>query len=410
MDEQYKQRIQNVLSSCDISDIAPYLSKGANQCPSCNKKGKFYVYPTGVKCYSSSCDLHKYRDLISFYGYLNHLTYHEALLVLEKKGGLVVDNYNDRHQLLNQLLSIYSYYLFSTEGKEALRYLNSRGFTNEYLQLARIGYAPLSNVLKLHGIDKKELIKQKMISSNETDYFKNRIIFPVYSRHKKLVHLIGRYVGAVPTDEDGNDLIPRYKNSKSVSHKSTDFLLFENNLSVYESRNRVILTEGCTDSFTLNQYGIPVLGMLGIEKLSNHYYKLKNIKKIYCIFDNDRFDINHPVYPNQYKSWSRILPELIDLQFCLPHTDFYIWMVPTDKGKDINDYFIKSEGSAKTKVNFIFKKAVSLIDFLIQEYKYDFSKHITILRLIKLKNSDPALLESVIPSDYSPIDYLMKVI
>lgn len=410
MDDQYKQRIQAVLNNYQISDIAPFLSKGANQCPACSKKSKFYVYSTGVKCYSSSCELHKYRDLISFYGYLNHLTYHEALLALEKTSGLNNHNYDERHDLLNQILYIYSYYLFSKEGEQALRYLISRGFSKEYLQLARIGYAPFTNALKLHGIDKNQLVKNKLISSNESDYFKNRIIFPVYSRHKKLVHLIGRYVGSVPSDEDGNDLIPRYKNSKSVKHKSTDFLLFENNLSIYEKRQKVILTEGCTDTFTLNQYGVPVLGMLGIEKLSNHYYKLKNLKKIYCVFDNDRFPIDHPVYPNQYKSWSRILPELIDLQFCLPDIDFYIWMVPSNKGKDINDYFTKSEGTTKYKINCIYNKAVPLIDFLISEYKYDFSKHITILRLIKLKNRDPQLLGSVIPTDYSPIDYLMKLI
>lgn len=411
MDDQYKQRIQTVLSQITISDIAPQLSQGANQCPACHKKGKFYVYSTGMKCYSSSCELHKYRDLIGFYGYLNHLSYHEALVTLEKSKGLSNLDYDQRHQLLNQVLTIYNHYLFNVEGQEALRYLNDRGFSNEYLQLSRIGYAPVSNVLKLHGIDKRDLMKQQLCSITGNDYFKNRIIFPVYSRHKKLVHLIGRYVGNVPLDKDGDELYPRYKNSRSVQHKSTDFLLFENNLSVYENkRGLAILTEGCTDSFTLNQYGLPVLGMLGIEKLANHYYKLKNLKQIYCVFDNDRFDIDHPVYPNQYKSWSRILPELVDLQFCLPHIDFYIWMVPSSFGKDLNDYFLNTSGSNKSKADYIFNESISLTDFMISEYKYDFSKHITLMRLIKLKGGDLKALEAVIPPDYSPTDYLMKVV
>lgn len=409
MNEQYLQRIQNVIARYPSNTLFPEFVKGANQCPSCNKRGKFYVYDNGVKCFSSSCDLHKFRDVIKFNADRKGISYHQSLLELEKVAGLKQNEFDDRHKTLTEVLNVYHHYLFLPEAKEALQYLLNRGFLKEFLMHYMIGYAPPFNVLQAYGLNKQELIENKLLDNRHNDYFRNRIIFPIYSRTGQLMHLNGRYLGDISLDCDGEPVHPRYKCTKTVkNNKITQFLLLEQNINTYIKRKKVILTEGCTDTFTLYQYGLPVLGMMGVERLSSHYYKLKDIPTVYCVFDNDRFDLDHPLYPNQYKSWSRILPSLIDLQMLLPDTDFRIWTVPPELGKDINDYF--KQGTFKQNIKRLYEDSVDLLDFLLEEYKYDFSRHIEIARLFKIKNKDLDKLNNIIPKDFSYTDYLLKIL
>jgi len=409
LNEEYKQRIQNILNIYSGNSLFPDLKKGANTCPECHKRNKFYLYDTGVKCFSTKCSLNKFKDIINFYAYRNNYSYNEALLELENNAGINNSKiYDERNEFLTHIISIYNNYLFSKEGKVAINYLKKRGFLSEFLETYMIGYAPSFNLLKLYDVDKTLLKKHNLVDEYGNDYFRNRIIFPIYSRNNKLVHLNGRYINDIPKDDTGEDLISRYKCSKTYKTKITQYLLFENNLNNYKNKKTVILTEGCTDSFTLYQYGIPVLGMLGIEKLSSHYFKFKDLKQIICVFDNDRFPLDHPIYPNQYKSWSRILPELINLQHMLPNLNFKVWMVPPELGKDINDYFLNY--SYKKAIKNIYNSSIDLLDFLIEEYKYDFSKHIELAKLCKLKDKDLSILTEVIPKDYSCIDYLMKLV
>ena len=409
MDEAYLQRIQNVLARYPNNSLFPEYRKGANTCPHCKKKNKFYVYDTGVKCYSRSCKLHKYRDLIKFYGEQKGLSYNQSLLELEGQLGLSANSLDKRNEVLIEALNIYHHFLFQPESKEALQYLLGRGFLKEFLMTSMIGYAPPYNVLQAYGLEKKDLNENYLLDYKGNDYFRNRIIFPIYARDGNLVHLNGRYMGDIPKDKEGDDVFPRFKCSKSINRfKITDFLLLEQNIKSYVKKKKVFLTEGCTDTFTLYQYGLPVLGLMGIQKLASHYYKLKDFDIIYCIFDNDRFPIDHEFFPNQYKSWSVILPNLIDLQHMLPNTQFKVWTVPTELGQDLNDYF--NQGKYKANISRIYKESVDLLDFLIEEYKYDFSKHIEIAKLFKLKNKNLDQLNKVIPKDYSYTDYLLKVI
>lgn len=430
MDTALQERLERVRSAISITDICPELKpQGTCDCPACGKRSKLSVWGNQtVKCWSPSCSLNKSRDVVSFYRHLKGLEdrsgFYQALKDLEKLGRIASDSQDSdaRSRLLEQCLTIYQHYLWSEQGKEALDYLRSRGFYDEAIQEQGIGFAPSDTCLREWDIDHNALKREGMLK-NRREYYSNRIIFPIKNYTGRLVHFVGRYLGEVPKDEYGEDRLPRYKDSQGAGGLpgTKAFLAFENYIPDYLKRPDpyVVLGEGYPDTFTLFQRGIPALGLLGLEKLTSHAHKLKGFKCCICVFDNDTYAANHPTHPLEYKSWRRVIPQLMEMQMILPHVEFYMWMVPekskntegkTYAAKDINDWVARSGKPMNELWGIVQSQQQEFISAVVDKLGSDISQHGALLKLIAATSRDPHILQRFISPEMSPVEYAIRIL
>ena len=412
MDIEFQERLNQIASntSWNYIDASFVKESGTVQCPFCKRKGKGYLYPNYFKCFSSRCN--KRGNKVNVYKELNQLSFWEAVKQLERSSGLdpktQSKEFQRRNDLLSEVLYIYHCLLIEEEKyKPALNYLIDRGLTLEYIKQKQIGYAPAcrSTLSEYKYIRENSLILQEL-TNNYGDFFHSRIIFPIYNQNGYLVHLTGRQFPDIETDW-------KYLDSKSVRTigSSKQFLLFEEEIKHYlESSDTVYLTEGVMDTFVCNQLGINVLGLLGLQKIMSHVSKLSKFKKVVAIFDNDRYDLDHPYFPGELKSWRQVNPQLVDLQTYLgADTKIYTCMIPESSGcKDVNDYY-KKYGLAKLK-DMLNSNEISLTKSFIQNCRGDMSEHLTALKLVSTTGEGKELLRQYIAEDFDPLDYAIKVL
>lgn len=402
-------RLDAISSSTNWSYIHSSFIKdsGTVDCPFCRRKSKGYLYPNFYKCFSSRCGVQ--GDKVNLYKKLNQLTFWDAVKELETKSGLDPKSQNKGLEKRSKLLSevLYIYHCLLLDNPLAINYLTSRGLTLDYIKQKQIGYAPLSRktLSQYKYLKENSLILQELVN-NYGDFFHNRIIFPIYNQSGYLVHLTGRQFPDIETDW-------KYLDSKSVkvAGSSKQYLLFEEEIKHYlEKDNVVYLTEGVMDSFILNQQGLPVLGLLGLQKIMSHVSKLSQFKKVIAIFDNDRYDLDHPYFPGEFKSWRLVMSQLVDLQTYLGKTTaIYTCMVPESSGcKDVNDYYQKN--GLDNLINMFDTNSSSLTTSFITNCKGDLSEHLTALKLIATTGEGKELLKQYIAEDFDPLDYAIQVL
>jgi hypothetical protein len=413
------ERIEYIKSQVGITDVYPQAREhGSSTCPCCNSRGKFHVSNNSYfRCFSSLCELNSYRlgnDCIALYRYLNNLEdksgFGKALDELEKlHGGVTYQaSVSDRSEVLEKVSAIYQYHLFSDRGKPALDYLISRGFDDLFLKIAGVGYAPDSSSLRFFDVDSTSLKDQGLLD-DDREYYSNRVIFPIRNIRGELVHFTGRYLGDVPLDSAGKELLPRYKDTKSIgSIKGTkSYLAFGEKINTYPS-DVLYLVEGYPDAMSLVQLGFPAVGILGLEKLSSHYSLFSKFKRIVCVFDNDRFKDDHPKYPRQYKSWIRIIPQLIDLQLLLPNLLVEVFKFDSDSGvKDINDWLVK--GGTKKDFADVVKASVDIVEYLISNWYFDLTKHLDLVKLVSTTGRGYDQMKRLVPEDIGALDYSLRL-
>jgi hypothetical protein len=421
-----EERVEKILSEIKISHIFPEATSSSHVCPSCGKRGKFYQVGGDklAKCYSSSCEFNITKNVINSYKWKHRLTYYEAIVQLEQHFGLTTVNIvPQRSKVLEQCLDIYQHYLWSEVGKEALNYLRSRGFLDEIIKQEKLGFAPHTSSLRKFDFSIEDL-KNEGLLYEDKEFYSKRIILPIRDGKGNLVHLNGRYVGAIPKSANGEDLCGRYKETKSMPGvpSSKSLLGFENLIPEYLTQtDTLIISEGYLDGLSLIQLGIPAVSSFGLEKISSHYSKFNKFKNLIFMFDNDTYDVNHPKYPLEYKSWIRILPQLIDLQIALPKVNFYICMVPlttrTKTGilkptKDINDWLNASKLTSTQTLNYINSHKRELISSLISKWGSKLEHHLTLLRLINITNRVDLKqdMEKYINPTVSILDYALNLV
>lgn len=412
IDPELQNRLELINSQTTWSQISSAFTKesGTTQCPYCLRRGKGYLYPNYFKCFSSRCA--KRGDKVNVYKQLHQLSFWQAVKDLEANSGLDPKSQSKEFDKRNEILSevLYIYHSLLLEDEHAMNYLISRGFDEDYIKRKQIGYAPISRkTLSLYPhLKENQLIMQELIT-NYGDFFHQRIIFPIYNQNGYLVHLTGRHFPG-----ESNDY--KYLDSKAVRvvGSSKQYLLFEEEMDSYlKLGDTIYLTEGVMDSFILNKLGFPVLGLLGLQKIMNHVHKLGQFKKVVAVFDNDKYDLDHPMYPGEYKSWRMVNSQLIDLQTYLGRgTQIMTCMMPEEvKGvytKDINDVY-QSTGTEYLKKMLNQNKKDLTLSF-IKEYKGDLSMHEMALKLITSTGRGANELRKYVAEDFDPVDYALKVL
>ena len=196
---------------------------------------------------------------------------------------------------INQFaLNLYSANLFtknevSANARSALR---DRRITQETAKLFELGYSPNSwTWLVDQHLDNELLEKANLILKTDAghyrDYFKNRIIFPIFFQ-KRLIGFTGRTLGV-------SQKIPKYLNSRDSDWFKKSKLLYGWSQNAQEIRRQkhIVITEGQFDVLQLHQRGIQnavaVSGSYFGPDQANLFKK--SVKKATIMSDGDKAGI-----------------------------------------------------------------------------------------------------------------------
>lgn len=412
IDQEFLTRIETAQESITWQDLKFIKTKGTVDCPFCLVKNKGYLYDNYFKCFSSKCG--EKGNKISIHQKLNNLSFYEALQDIECKGDVDIqaqeDFFKSRTNLLSDVLEVYNNELVLHP--EVLNYLFERGFKEEFILREQIGYAPHNAILKNYSLNSNSLRRHDLLRKHG-EFFCNRIMFPVYNTNGFLVHLTGRYFPGTPENY-------KYLDSPAlpVIGSCKDYLLFEKYIPYYKNNKDILfLVEGVPDAYILKQCGCNVLGLQGLQKILKQSSKLQSFKKIIAVFDNDRFDLNHPNYPGQFKSWRVVLDQLVDLQIYLGgDVEIQTAMIPEDMlykdkaVKDINDLYLYFNENKDHLVSTLKNIAMDIVDYYITIHKGDMAYHRTALKLVCATKRGLETLDTYIPKDWSPLKYALKIL
>lgn len=299
--ELVSESVQLVQNGRDFKCICPfhndhnpsmvvYPDRGTWRCWVCN---------TGGDCFSW---VEKYDD-VSFF---------EALKILAEKAHLELPKLSpgaNQAQRSNQVEktslfdvmkwaeSQFHHCLLETpEGEYARRYLmEDRGYTEETIKQFRLGFHPDNwqwLVNRAQGkfaaplLAEARLIFKKENHTRYSDYFVNRVMFPVRDERKRVVAFGGRILPG-----SGSEGLAKYFNSPESIIFTKSKLLF----GLDEARQRiretetVVVVEGYTDCITAHQFGVSnVVATLGTALTETHVSYLKRLaRKVVLVFDGD---------------------------------------------------------------------------------------------------------------------------
>ncbi|MCJ7790429.1 MAG: DNA primase, partial [Candidatus Atribacteria bacterium] len=162
-------------------------------------------------------------------------------------------------KLNNLVANYYREGLFRTpQGEKILNYLKKRGINDSTIEKYKLGYASagwdvLTDFLKKKGYSYEDLIKVGLIKKSKTegkflDYFRDRIIFPIFDLQGGIIGFGGRVL---------DDSLPKYINSPETLIYNKGSNLYSLNFAKEDIRknNSAIIVEGYTDVLITQQYG-----------------------------------------------------------------------------------------------------------------------------------------------------------
>ncbi len=303
-----REKIQEIRQSVDIVDvIGNYISLERS---GRNYKGLCPFHEDSNPSMSVSPEKQIYHcfvcnaggNVFDFVVEYNKISFIEAVKIVADLGNVDLSGYQleyqapvDEHkqplyQLQDDALNLYSFYLFTTQGKLAKEYLAKRHLDNDVINYFNIGYAPHGNVLtkafKQNGIDYKTMVKTGLVveSYEGKDLFEHRIIFPIHNNSGQVVAFSGRLF-------DDNPNAPKYINSPETEIFIKGNTLYNYHRAVKSIRQSgyVIICEGFMDVIAYYRAGIEnAVALMGTAFTKNHLNAIKRVtKNVYISLDGD---------------------------------------------------------------------------------------------------------------------------
>lgn len=166
---------------------------------------------------------------------------------------------NDVFEALRLAQDTFERALYSPQGKSALDYIRNRGFRDETIRKAGLGYAPggydtMLRLARTHGLSEQAMLNAGLVSESQRgdrpyDRFRNRITFPIHNLSGKVIGFGARAIA--PDDE------PKYLNSPEteVYHKGDILYGLHVAREAIRRADRVLLVEGYLDWLSLMENG-----------------------------------------------------------------------------------------------------------------------------------------------------------
>jgi len=267
--------LEEIRNRCDIVDIISeyvHLKQAGKSfkglCPFHGEKTpSFMVSPEKQLFHCFGCG--EGGNVFNFLMKYEKISFFEAVKMLAKKSGVSLpvdeekENFLNRqkerlYKLNNLTANYYRECLFKTnQGKKIINYLKKRGINDTSVEKYKLGYAPsgwdvLTNFLKKKGYSYEELTKARIISKSKIegkyiDYFRDRIIFPIFNLSGRVIGFGGRVL---------DDSLPKYINSPETLVYNKGSNLYSLNFAKEDIRKKgyLIIVEGYTDVLITQQY------------------------------------------------------------------------------------------------------------------------------------------------------------
>lgn len=380
MDEvsQIRERID--LASF-ISEYIPLKKMGRNFkaiCPFHNEKTPSFIVSPERQIWHCFGSCSKGGDVYTFLMEYENLEFVEALRILAKRTGVNLRQSNFQvgvsgkketiYQLNKIALDFYHYVLTKHKvGKKALSYLtNVRKLDTRLIETFMLGFSPKEGVsLSNYLINKKKYKKEDLIEAGLSfyrgpsagsgqrgvvDFFRGRIIFPLFDHRDNVVGFSGRAIEDPPAGGGG-----KYINTRDtlVYHKGDMFFGLNSAKNEIKKLDKAIIVEGELDVISCFSIGIKnVVAVKGTALTENQVGLISRFTNNICLcFDQDDAG---------YEATKRSLPVLekkgINITTCI-----------FDKVKDADEAIKKDAISFKKSIkkdipiyDFIFSKTISL--------------------------------------------------
>ncbi len=268
--------LEEIRNHCDIVNIiSEYVhlkpaGKGfRGLCPFHEEKTpSFMVSPEKQLFHCFGCG--EGGNVYNFIMKYEKVSFFEAVKMLAKKSGVSLPANEEKENILyrkkerlsklnNLVANYYREGLFRTpQGEKILNYLKKRGINDSTIEKYKLGYASagwdvLTDFLNKKGYSYEDLIKVGLIKKSKTegkflDYFRNRIIFPIFDLQGRIIGFGGRVL---------DDSLPKYINSPETLIYNKGSNLYSLNFAKEDIRknNSAIIVEGYTDVLITQQYG-----------------------------------------------------------------------------------------------------------------------------------------------------------
>ncbi|TMV44600.1 DNA primase [Paenibacillus mesophilus] len=304
--------IEAVLKHHDIVDVIGkyvHLSKlGRNMkglCPFHSEKSpSFNVNPEKqmFKCFGCG----KGGNVIRFIQEIEGYTFGEAMRHLAEEANIAFaweqqsPEQAERQQEKEQIVGghelaakLYHHFLYNyAEGKPALDYLHSRGFTDTLIDTFQIGFAPprwdtLAQLLEKRGfplplMEKGALVTARSSGGGYVDKFRNRVMFPIRDARGSVIAFAGRTLG--------NEQ-PKYLNSPETSLFRKSRVLYNLHTARAEIKrtNQIVVFEGYADVIKAWSAGVHnAVATMGTALTEEHALLMRrSAERVVLCYDGD---------------------------------------------------------------------------------------------------------------------------
>jgi len=310
--------IAAVLSRTNIVEVVSkyvHLTKQGKYlkglCPFHSEKTpSFTVTPEKQIFYCYGCG--KGGEAFKFIMEIEGISFPEAVKLLAEDSGIPVtweraeyiqdEHAEERRQLLSAhelAAKWFHYILMNTEqGKHALEYLRSRGFSDKLIEAFQIGYAPQmwdaltqffeKRAYPLPLMENGGLLTYQDERDQYYDRFRDRIIFPLHDDRGQIVAFAGRSLQP--------DVQPKYLNTPEtlLFHKSRLLYHLHQAKSEIRKSNQVVLFEGYVDVIKAWDAGV-LNGVASMgTSLTEEHVKLirRHASRVVICYDGDDAGVN----------------------------------------------------------------------------------------------------------------------
>ena len=275
--EKIKERINIV----DVVGSYIKLQKAGNNlkanCPFHNEKTpSFFVSPGRNMYHCFGCGAK--GDIFTF------VQASRAGVVLKQQNKENIDKITQMFTILEKTAQFFENNIKQKSGQnqEPLDYLKKRGVSENTIDNFRIGFAPngwrsLYEHLKKENFSEKIMFDAGLVRKTEKgfyDYFRNRIMFPIFDSADRIVAFSGRILSGE------NEKTPKYINSPETELYNKSQILYGYNKARHSMRknNFCILVEGQMDLILSHQSGFSNTVALSGTALTGYHLNL--IKKL----------------------------------------------------------------------------------------------------------------------------------
>ena len=302
------EEINNIRAHADIVNIIgsyiPLTQKGRNylgvcpfhddHSPSMSVSSEKQIY----KCFACGAA----GNVFTFVQDYENVSFAEAVSIVAAKCGMevsfdptksdVVDNFAEEHKIMELSQKFFANNLKTSFGKEAVKYLNERGLSEDIIKEFGIGLSldtndSLLQVLTKKGYKTDQLEELGLVNNSSGDYydmFTKRITFPLWDKD-------GHIIGFSARVYRGEKNVSKYMNSREnkIFHKGDTLYNYHNAKDIAKREKEIIVVEGFMDAIRLSSVGIKnVVALCGTAMTKEQVTLLKKLRcKVILCLDND---------------------------------------------------------------------------------------------------------------------------